>query len=366
MIKILFDHEIFSEQRFGGISRYFANLKSEISKDKNFKIDIAVLYSKNYYIRNFNQLLNNSVGRWFLRKDTKRYRWNKKYSKYLLKKADYDIFHATYYDTYSLKYINKPLVITIHDMIHENNPEMFVNSTEIISQKKHMMDASHAIIAISNFTKNEILKFYPQFEPKISVVYHGLPEEMSTGEKVDIINESKYILYVGQRGHYKNFSILAAALTPLLKNEKDLKLLCAGGGKFSTDEQDMLNQYGINKHCLQIDANDETLKDLYQQALVFAYPSSQEGFGLPMLEAFKNNCPIVCSNVSCLPEIGGEAVQYFNPEEESSILSAVEQVILNATYAQELIIKGQERLSHFTMEECILNTKNVYKKVLNR
>lgn len=364
MIKVLFDHEIFSEQRFGGISRYFANLASEMNKGKTIRIKISVLYCKNYYLSKFPQLFNNSIGRWLLRKEPKRYYWNKKFSKIVLKNSNFDIFHSTYYHTYSLPYNKKPLVITVHDMIHENNPEMYINSDEIINQKKQMMDASNAIIAISNFTKNEILKFYPQFKSKITVVYHGLPNKSSRLENTKIIQQNNFILFVGHRENYKNFNILAKALVPILNKDKTIKLICTGGDEFSEIESALLAKLGITEQCERIDADDETLTMLYQNALVFAYPSVQEGFGLPMLEAFTNNCPIVCSNASCLPEIGGDAVQYFNPENESSILDAVEKVIYNRDYANELIIKGQKRLTHFTMAKCIENTTKVYKSVL--
>lgn len=365
MIKILFDHEIFSEQRYGGISRYFANLASEMNKDQSLRVKIAVLYVKNYYIRNVRQPFNTILGRWYLRKTHKRYYWNKKYSKSLLKKGDYDIFHATYYDTYSLAYNRRPMVVTVHDMIYENSPEMFADAAEVISKKKQMMDAAGAIIAISNYTLNEILRIYPQYANKTSVVYHGLPDE-EPNSQANISTPERFILFVGGRSHYKNFAPMAKALAPLLHQNKDLMLLCTGGGAFTAEEKELLEKLQLGKQCQQLDATDEELKLLYQRALVFVYPSSQEGFGLPMLEAFRNHCPIACSHASCLPEIGGDAVAYFDPTKADTILTTVEKIIKETLYANELRAKGQERLTHFTMQRCIESTVKVYKALLKK
>jgi glycosyltransferase involved in cell wall biosynthesis len=364
MIKILFDHQIFSEQKYGGISRYFANLSNELNKTKLAKVKIAVLYTHNYYISKLKQPLNNIFGKWLLKKESKRYYWNKKYSKTLLKKANHDIFHATYYDSYSLKYNTKPLVVTIHDMIHEIHPEMFTNSEEIITQKKLMMESASAIIAISNHTKSEIIKIYPKFENKITVVYHGLP----TDEKLSYLStpsvNDEFILFVGERGNYKNFKILAESIAPLLIENNKLKLIAIGGGVFSSQEIGNLNKLLILNQCQQISATDSELKNFYQKAKLFVYPSAQEGFGLPMLEAFKNSCPIACSDSSCLPEIGGDAVQYFNCNDKASIRLSIEKILNNENYRLQLKTKGLERLKHFTMKRCVDETLKVYQSII--
>lgn len=362
MIKILFDHQIFSEQQYGGISRYFANLYKGINDTKEAKVTIGVRYVKNHYIKLCSQSYNNLVGRWFLRHTVKRYKWNRKYSISLLKNSNYDVFHATYYDNYSLKLNTKPLVITIHDMIHENNPDMFADSSVIINQKKEMMMSANAIIAISNFTKSEILRFYPKFEKKVTVVYHG-SSPLTIGHIDSIPLPTDFILFVGERKNYKNFDIMAKALAPIFKQNQAFSLVCAGGKEFDSEECDLLSDLGILPQCQQVNVDDLRLNQLYQKALVFVYPSSQEGFGLPILEAFQNSCAVACSDKSCLPEIGGDAVQYFDPTDEHSILNAVSTVIFNKTNAEALKAKGKERLSLFTIEDCVKNTIDVYKRI---
>ena len=363
MIKILFDHQIFSEQHYGGISRYFANLCKGVNEKNNAQVKVGVRYVKNYYLKFYPQSFNNFFGRWFLKKTNKRYRYNQKYSISLLKNNDHDIFHATYYDNYSLAFNKKPLVITIHDMIHENNPEMFADSEIIIAQKKNMMQAANAIIAISNFTLHEIVKFYPQFASKITVVYHGIATLQKTAVK-DSTTPDQFILFVGERKNYKNFNVMIKALAPIFVKNKSLKLVCAGGKEFNIDELNLLSELEVLPQCQQINADDNLLNLLYQKALVFIYPSSQEGFGLPILEAFKNNCVIACSNQSCLPEIGADAVQYFDPNDGRSILNAVEELLNNPKLVNELQKKGTKRLKEFSLQKCIEHTLKVYGQVI--
>jgi len=102
---------------------------------------------------------------------------------------------------------------------------------------------------------------------------------------------------------------------------------------------------------------------LYANAEAFVYPSLYEGFGLPVLEAFSNNCPVIMSNTSSLPEVGGDAAQYFDPMSQSSIASAIEAVISNKNLQSELRTKGKQRLNLFNFDKTLKQTINVYKQV---
>lgn len=366
MIKVLFDHEIFSEQLYGGISRYFANIAEEMNKGKTVKAKIALLYVKNYYVRKFWQPYNNFIGRKLLKADKKRYLINKRYSEKLLKKGAHDIYHATYYDTYALEYNRKPLVVTIHDMIHEDSPHMFANSNELIERKKAMMEAASSIIAISNYTKNRILHYYPEYSNKVTVVYHGLTPDIEIITQPSMSLPDNFLLFVGERGHYKSFEPFIKAVVPLLSADKNLKIIAAGGKTFNASEVALLSKLGISEQCIQLNATDHLLSHLYQNALVFVYPSTQEGFGLPILEAFKNSCSIACSNSSCLPEIAKNAASYFDTNDPVSILNAIQKIILNPAYANELKKQGKNRLREFSLEKCVSDTIAVYQNVLNK
>jgi glycosyltransferase involved in cell wall biosynthesis len=362
-LKILFDHQKFSIQRYGGISRYFANLNEGLNNQPGISSKIATLYSENEYVKDYPFLLNNGLGKKLLAgKQAKIYKWNRRFSRWNIRLGQYDVFHPTYYDPDFLKDIKKPYVVTVHDMVYELYPANFSDAVEVIAKKKAIITKADAIIAISEYTKRDILRIFPQLENKIRVVHHGY---IFTDEKpaAQLADPGKFILFVGQRWHYKNFQGFVKAISTLLQQDADLKLICAGGGSFVPEEEALLAQLNITGQCRQLNATDAELKQLYQQAQLFAYPSQQEGFGLPILEAFANGCPVVCSNNSSMPEVAGDAAIYFDPYDSGSMLSAISSVLYNTTLKHELKNKGHKQLPLFSFDSCVANTIKVYQSL---
>lgn len=363
-MKILFDHQMFSLQKYGGTSRYFAGLNKGINELIGYTSKIAVLYSENEYLKDQQPVLNNVLGhKLFSGKPDLIYKWNKKFSKRYIKFGNYDLLHPTYFDTYFIKHNKKPLVITVHDMIYERHPDLFPDSAHIIIHKKQVIGAANAIIAISEHTKQEIIKFYPEVEDRISVVHHGYTLSTVLAQ-ADLALPAKYILFVGERWHYKNFTGFVNSISSLLKRDPTLNLVCAGGGKYSEEESKGFSDIGIADQCIQLNATDAQLKYLYSNARLFVFPSLHEGFGLPLLEAFANDCPVVCSNNTALPEVAGDAAIYFDPLNAESMKGAVELVINNTQLQEELKIKGRQRLTLFAFDQCVQNTLKVYQSVL--
>src|ERR1041385_8418154 len=176
MLTVLYDYQHFSEQKYGGISRYFANIMTEIEARDDIKYKLAAVRSKNYYIRDVPLLLNNRTGDFFLKGKVKReIKWNSLYSKYLLKENDFDVFHPTYYHPYFLNYIKKPFVVTVHDMIHEKYPEVFnKHDMPVAAFKKQIVAKASKVIAISQSTKNDLIDILHVPEEKIEVIHHGI------------------------------------------------------------------------------------------------------------------------------------------------------------------------------------------------
>lgn len=357
-MKVLFDHQIFSMQTYGGISRYFANLFKELPKSQ-VNTQLGAFYSDNYYIKN---LLPGRT--WFsdavLRKDARRYKWNKWYSRYLLQRNDFDVFHPTYYHSYFLKNIKKPFVLTVHDMIHEIYPENFLRDP-YKNYKAQVINKADHIIAISGSTKNDIMKFCSIPDEKITVIHHGYNLTLNSTQSTSKIQvEAPFILFVGERGGYKNFRKLIEAIGGFLV-ESNVKLFCAGGSRFSADELNLMHRLKIQNHVEQLSVTDSQLKELYSTALMFVFPSLYEGFGLPILEAFENNCPVVMSNTSCFVEVGGEAAVYFDPRDAEGMKTAIINVFKDSLLRDQLRANGQRRLRNFTFEKCVEKTIEVYK-----
>jgi glycosyltransferase involved in cell wall biosynthesis len=357
-MKVLFDHQIFTEQKYGGISRYFANLDEGINAQAGMESKLGLLFSNNAYIKNSRLpagFLNSLI-----KKKSRRIKYNKWYCRYLFNQNNFDVFHPTYYNPYFLKSLKKPFVLTVHDMIYELFPEYFTDAEAICMQKRQVIERADHIIAISECTKKDILKFYDIPDDRISVIHHGFKMQTRNEAKNDVVVEGNYILFVGDRGGYKNFELFIKAAAPLILKHS-IKLICTGGGIFNGEELKILSELKVLNNIQQLNATDMQLSNLYRNALAFVFPSLYEGFGLPVLEAFFNRCPVILSNASSLPEVAGEAAQYFDPNAERSISNAIEQVVTDVNKQNELKAKGEERLKQFNFENCLQKTLQVYK-----
>jgi glycosyltransferase involved in cell wall biosynthesis len=362
MIKVLFDHQIFSLQVYGGISRYFANIIEKCETSMELTVTCKLLYSINYYYKDDSSSFKKSIFKLLTRKKNGIYQKNKKYSKHLIKQGNYDVFHPTYYDTYYLSYLKKPLVITIHDMIHERFPQFFPIDDPIAEQKRILANKADKIIAISETTKLDIIKYLGISEEKIKVIPHGINSNDLDYEIVENLPE-RYLLFVGSRGGYKNFSLVMEAFAQLIKTDESLHLVVAGS-PFTEEETALLNERNILGNTIQFAATDNQLNTLYKNAICFIFPSRYEGFGIPILEAFKNNCPVLLSNCSCFPEIAGDAALYFDDNSIRSLINKIQLLIDNKTLGNQLMHKGKEKLKNYTLEKCIQATINVYKELI--
>lgn len=367
-MKILYDHQVFTNQVYGGISRYFYELMSRFSDNKGITFELSLLYSNNHYIEN----ASFSSHRTFLKRTHFRGKQkllhilNKQKSIRMLKKHDFDIFHPTYYNSYFLKYINnRPYVLTIHDMIHELFPEFFPAADKTPKWKKLLAEKAVKIIAISENTKRDIIKVYGINERKIEVVYHGNSLEPNQYVETTVELPEKYLFYVGDRHLYKNFRTFVLAVAQLLNEDRYLNIVCAGGEKIALDEIRFFKDLDIcnRVHRYPIN-NDAILAYLYKNAIAFVYPSLYEGFGIPILEAFSCGCPVVVSNSGSFPEVAGSAAIYFNPTDTISIKEAIRNVLYDENLRKELERKGFEQLKKFSWEKTAKLTKEIYNRIL--
>ncbi|MBB4803679.1 glycosyltransferase involved in cell wall biosynthesis [Flavobacterium nitrogenifigens] len=368
-MKVLFDHQIFTAQKYGGISRYIFELIKRLKIVENFDIEVPLLISNNNYFTKD----HNSIFRFFFL--DRKFKGKQKIMTVVnqlntvnqLKKQNFDLFHPTYYDPFFLKYIgNTPFVLTVHDMIHEKFNHMFSSNDSTSRDKKALIEKASKIIAVSESTKRDLIEIYGLEESMIKVIYLGNSLVYDPNVVIDIDIPKKYLLFVGSRRSYKNFDKFVSATSEILLNDKELSLLCAGGGKFSADEMTFFANLNISNQVFQYDLSDFNLAYFYKHAKLFVFPSLYEGFGIPILEAFASECPLVCSNTSSLPEIAGNAAQYFDPNDENSIKNAVKNVLNDETLRTKLIQDGKERLKFFSWEKTAFQTAEVYKSIFQQ
>ncbi len=357
-MKVLYDSQVFDGQRIGGISRYFSILASELPK-LDVGVSVGLLATNNVYMRSTCPL--SFIG--FLRKK------NQSYSRMLMRHSKYDIFHPTYYFTHDLHYKRPgvPMVITVHDLIQEICSSGTANESELAyvkAEKAKIAAAADRIIAISEHTKRDIMDIWGVDENKIDVVHHGLMwSDKLVSSPLQLPFSGSYLLFVGDRkAEYKNFKEFIIAASQVV-NKYGLHIVCTGH-PFTAAEMEFLKKYGVDTLTHSYFVDEPTLLWLYENAACFVFPSCYEGFGLPVLEAFKAGCPTILADASCFPEIGGNAVDYYKPGSSDDLVSKLEKVLDDSQHREALRALGKERLSFFTIEKMLKGTKECYKKAL--
>jgi len=369
-MRIIYDGQAFSFQEYGGISRYFFQLLKEFQHKKNTSAELIISYSNNHYIENIEELrISKFFPNFRFKGRNEIIKWLNQ--SYLKKQIDNIksafIFHPTYYNPYFLDILKEdiPFVLTVHDMTHERFPGSFNKFDFSAKQKKMVALRADRIITISEFTKRNIIEILGIPAGKIDVIYHGNSLYPNNNSIKKTVLPKNYVLFVGQRNTYKNFEFFIKALSLLIKHDESLYIICAGGRKFSMKEFKLFEQLGIQNNILQMKVSDDVLAQLYSNAQVFVFPSLYEGFGIPVLEAFNCGCPALLSNRSSLPEIGGNAAIYFDPEDEQSLIFSLRKIIGNSDLRNELIKKGYERAKLFSWQITANKTLETYKKIWN-
>jgi glycosyltransferase involved in cell wall biosynthesis len=366
MLKVFYDHQKFSTQKYGGISRYFANLVEAIQNTDDFEYLLGVYYSTNHYLNKKPWFLKNVVAQSLLKSDHSRkiYLINQQYCKFLLNKNSFDVFHPTYYDPYFLGKLKKPLVTTIHDMTYERLPEYFWANDPLTFHKRLSVEHADKIIAISETTKKDLLQYTTAKEEQIKVVYHGIDLELPLGfAEIPGLPEN-YLLYVGDRSGYKNFYLFMNAFSKIHAKFPDIHVILTGGGKLGIADVELIKRLKIGERVRHLNATDEELNTLYQRATLFVYPSLHEGFGLPVLEAFKAQCPILLSDTDCFREIAQDGAAFFDAHDLDSLIDSITMLITTVSKRQDLVLKGSARLLDFPIQKSTAETLAVYKNLV--
>lgn len=357
-MKVYYDFQILLMQKYGGISRYFFEVISRLN-NMNVDVDVHCLHSINYYFRDQIKVVSSSWGMNIPAKIKRRiYRYMNTIKALWDIRKGYDIIHPTYYYHYMLGHYSGKLVVTVHDMIHEK----YGGDRVTIENKRIMLHAADRLIAVSENTKHDITDIYPDISPdKISVIYHG--NSMTIKDNIEPAPiEKPYILFVGGRGWYKNFPRFFKAMIPILDMYPELQVLCVGDGAFRKNEIEMMGEKTNRFH--QYIFNDDELARAYSNAECFVFPSEYEGFGIPLLEAFACNCPVICSRASSFPEVAGDAAEYFDPLDIDEMSAKILSVLESDTVRKRLRTAGRERLKLFEWDKTIYQTLECYRQAI--
>ncbi len=271
----------------------------------------------------------------------------------------------------------KKIVTTLHDVGFRYFPELYTPLERFYHNWSMSFAVKHAteIIAISEATKKDLIKFYNADPKKITVIYHGFDKEKFTAKKGEapepIKKLGEYIYFIGRLEAKKNIKTLIKAFGILRSEHPDLstKLVLAGRPGYLYEEiegeKNKLDE-NIRKDIIEPGyIPDEIMADYLRFAKVFAFPSKFEGFGMPLVEAMACEIPIVASDCTSIPEITGKAALLHKTEDEKELAEMLYTALTDEKVRGELITNGKKRLELFDWEDAAKRTLGVIEKAVS-
>lgn len=351
-MNIVFDNIIFSLQRSGGISVVWEELLKRVIREKDIST-LFIEYNNHNINRNSLDLNEEHIlpkGSGLVR--LKRY-FNPKYEM-----NGKHIFHSSYYRTSPRK--DAVNITTVHDFTYEYYYKGWRKSLHCF-QKYNAIRNSDYIICISDNTKKDLLKFVPDVdESKIRVIYNGVSGQYRVIESPDRrllpFEARSFVLFVGSREPYKNFNLTVEAIACT-----DLNLVVVGGKLTEKEEQFLTQKLGTHRYKGLSHITNEDLNLLYNAAHSLLYPSSYEGFGIPVIEAQKAGCPVIAYRASSIPEVIGNSPLLMEELTPAAILESLE-VLSDSIKREEIVTNGFANSERFTWDNMYKQTLGLYRE----
>jgi glycosyltransferase involved in cell wall biosynthesis len=358
VLKVAVDGSSYNESAADGLNRYVGEiLKGFLSRSSNFRVytaatELARLYSQQVTAINSRSIYKN-IYRNNLQGNLSRLLWHQTTLPRRLKRDNISLFYSPVPE--GMLYPYCPQVITIHDLLPIRFPETYPRVKYYFRYiLPKLIAASQAIIAVSEYTKQEIETYFVNCDRPIYVVPQGyrsdifkqLPAEVgdSVCQKYRL---DRFILCVGETRSYKNIRRLIEAFSKVQLSGVELAIV----GQLNKLDKALLDfpqQLRIGDRVKFLGyVSDADLAALYNAAKAFIFPSLYEGFGIPPLEAMACGCPVVASRVASIPEVCGCAAYYIDPESVDSLADGIYQVLNNKKIENYLKNEGLERAQKF-------------------
>lgn len=366
-MRIAYDYQIFCMQKRGGISRYVTRLAGQLML--SHQVRIFAPFHQNVHLRDLPEGIVRGQGLMGYPTKTSRlfYFVNRQLGDLEMRRWKPDLVHETYYSSTSTSSGKTPKVLTVYDMIHEIIPDSFSKDESHSRLKRKAVERADHVICISKNTRDDLIRLFNIPPEKVSYVHLGFEKFPCDSQQSEIVapDNRPFLLYVGGRGGYKNFEhfLRSVAQSPRLMG--NVGIIAFGGGTIINSEAVLINSLGFKAgQVTQISGNDSLLGAYYERAAAFVYPSLYEGFGLPPLEAMAHNCPVISSNTSSMPEVIGDAAEYFDPNIIEQMTGAIERVVYSSERGHELVDKGTKRLKSFSWKKCAMETAAIYERLM--
>jgi glycosyltransferase involved in cell wall biosynthesis len=368
-MKVLLDPQVFVWQRYGGVSRLFAELYREfVQHDHGIELIVPPWIGDNPYAREYGMPQRSPIiGPGFPGKTRAQVAVSRALVRRRLDREPVELFHPTYYDPYFLRFVgNTPFLLTVYDLIHEVFAGSYMKAHSITREaKKKLLARAARVVAISETTKADLVRLYGISAEKIDVAYlsNSLKPTTFGVDQSERLVEKPYLLFVGQRKAYKNFDTFLAAAAPIAVR-RDFSILCVGGPPFDESEAASIEQLGISDRIRHRFLNEKELVSAYRDAEAFVYPSRYEGFGMPVLEAFACRCPVVLSDIPTFREIAADAALFFDPDSPAELTARLDEVLDSTELRSKLLSRATSREAAFSWDSSARATAAAYRASL--
>lgn len=267
---------------------------------------------------------------------------------------------------YAPRFSPVPTAISIMDLSYVHFPQLFKKSDlyQLNNWTRYSVRKAKRIFTISLASKDDIIREYKVASDKVTVTYPGTKPTLSAKSRM---KKGNYILFVGTLQPRKNIERLVEAFAKIKTQFPELELFIVGKKGWLYEEiLKAPTKYGVSDSVKFLGFVDDTgLPKLYQEAQCFILPSLYEGFGLPLLEAMKYGCPVITSNVSSLPEVGGEAALYVDPQSAEDIAEKLAKVLSDSKLRAEMTKKGYAQVKKFSWEKTAKETLEALEEIAN-
>ena len=357
------DEQIFAIQRYGGISRLFFELAKQFTTSSVHGVDLQPVNAPivNRYVLDNPELMT-------ALKATEAQSSVRALATYFSHRTNArgaDIVHNTFYLPHGLAGAKgAKRIVTVHDMIPELLPKTRRRLDFLTMKRRYVHQADH-IICVSAATRGDLVRLYPEISAPISVVHHGVDPVFTPNIPRWSDLPTEYILFVGNRGQYKDADILMKAFAQFAESNPDITLLFVGGGEFTAKELKLANALGILKQVSQRSLPDAEMSSAYGNALFTVFPSRFEGFGLPALESMACGTATILADATSLPEVGGDAALYFDSGDVTDLATKMLTMANDSELRVKLEVAGIAQAGKFSWANCAQQTAAVYRETLD-
>ncbi|ELP5730580.1 glycosyltransferase family 4 protein [Vibrio vulnificus] len=334
---LVFDYIIGALQQGGGVTVYFDNLVSRYAYRVRDSVLLLPCELKNKFDIQAICLPSLLFGR---------------YRDVVVDDKLSGVFHSSYYRL--PKNRDLKIVTTVHDFTYEKfvrGPAKWVHCWQKYRAIKH----SDRVICVSQNTARDLMHYCPIDPNKIRVIHNGVSESYHVSP--DVQSETNEVLFVGARAGYKNFEFAVDALV----KRPELSLSIVGGGPLSEAELQRLDARIPGRYTWLGRLSDADLNLAYNRAYALLYPSSYEGFGIPIIEAMRAGCPVIAVNVSSIPEVAGNAAILTDVADADQFANALSSI---PQRREALVQAGLEQAKKFSWDKCFEETLQVYKELM--